>query len=109
MEIIADRAFWILDYYRTRETRLMFGCNILGEEVACEAKVLHVWPETQSIGIALLGEDGEPKSHRLIPLGFATYLYVQMGDHEFEKFAEARFHSVLIIGFPDGTTMFLAE
>jgi hypothetical protein len=33
-----------------------------------------------------------------------------MGDQEFDKFAfKTRFHSVLFIGFPDGTTLWLAE
>jgi hypothetical protein len=109
MVITSERAYWILDYYRTRETRLAFGGHILGEEGACEAKVVHVWPEAQSIGITLFGDDEKQNWHRLIPLKLATFVYLQMGEPDFEKFAKAYFHSVLIVGFPDGTTMFLAE
>lgn len=109
MQIHPERAFWILEYYRAHGTRLAFGAKILGDEIACEAKVLHVWSETQSIGISLSADDEEQNWHRLIPLNFASYLYIQMGDLDFEKFAKAYFHSALIIGFPDGTTMFLAE
>jgi hypothetical protein len=109
MVITSDRAIWILDYYRMHETRLAFGGHILGEEGACEAQISHVWPETQSIGITLISDDEKQNWHRLIPLKLATFVHVQMGDLDFEKFGEIGFHSILIVGFPDGTTMFLAE
>ncbi len=109
MQIHAERAFWILDYYRRHETCLAFGAKILGEEAACEAKVLHVWRETQSMGISLFAEEEERSWHRLIPLKLASYFYFQIGDPDFQRPANALFHSVLIIGFPDGTTICLAE
>ena len=49
---------------------------------------------------------------RLIPLSHANFAFIQLGDPEFKPFATESFHSihsVLMILFPDGTTMFLAE
>ena len=113
MLIPAERGFWLLEFYRTRQTQLIFGGRILGEEATCAAVVSHVWIENQTMGIKLLSDDGELSWDRLIPLTRAEFLLIQMGDPEFqewiEQFAKARIHSVLVIGFPDGTTMFLAE
>jgi hypothetical protein len=33
---------------------------------------------------------------------------LQIGDENFGPFERDDFHSILIVGFPDGTTMFLA-
>jgi len=107
--IPADRAFWILDFYRTKETRLAFGGKILGEEAACAATVQHVWPETESVGLKLWSDDNAKTWDRLIPLNFATFALAQIGDPDFEGIQETGFHSILTISFPDGTTMFLAE
>jgi len=110
MQITTERAFWILEYYRRHLTVLVFGGRILGEEAACEALISYVWPETETIGIKLLSEDRENHWDRLVPLRTATFHLVQLGDREFDEFAfKAPFHSILVIGFPDGTRMFLAE
>ena len=109
MLIPAERAFWLLEFYRRHEIELVFGGRILGEEAACAAVVSHVWNENQTIGIKLLSDDGAQSWARLIPLSRAEFLLVQMGDPEFEQFRKSRFHSVLVIRFPDATTMFLAE
>jgi len=87
----------------------MFGGRILGEEAACSAMVSHVWTENQTLGIKLLSDDGGQNWDRTISLSRADFLFVQMGDPDFEQFANQPFHSILIIRFPDGTTMFLAE
>jgi hypothetical protein len=47
MVISAERAFWLLEFYRRRETRLIFGGRILGEEASCRAVVSHVWRENR--------------------------------------------------------------
>ena len=109
MHITAERAFWILEYYRQRLTVLGFGGRILGEDAACESLISYVWPETQTIGVKLLSEDRKNSWDRLVPLHRATFDLIQMGDPEFDEFAsKAAFHSVLVIRFPD-ETMFLAE
>jgi hypothetical protein len=109
MQVTTQRAFWMLDYYRRNLTVLAFGGRILGEEAACEALISFVWPETQRLGIKLLSEDRKDSWDRIIPLQRATFDLAQMGDPEFDDFAlKAPFHSVLAIGFPDGTNMFIA-
>lgn len=97
MVISAERAFWLLEFYRRRETRLIFGGRILGEEAGCSAVVLHVWSENQALGIKLLSDEGDQSWDRLIPLTRAEFFFLQMGDPEFEQFARARCHSVLVI------------
>jgi len=88
---------------------LAFGGRILGEDAACEALISYVWPEIQAIGIKLLSADGDQSWDRMVSFHRATFCLVQMGDPEFERFANPHLHSVLIVAFPDGTTMFLAE
>ena len=112
MLIPTERAFWILDYYRRHQIRLAFGASILGEVAGCAATISYVWPESYSVGIALLDEHSEQVWDRLIPLSHANFAFIQLGDPEFRPFATESFHSihsVLMILFPDGTTMFLAE
>ena len=109
MIVPAERAFRILDHYRTRGTKLAFGGKILSEEAACDATIQHVWPETGSVGLKLSSDDNAQTWDRLIPLKHASFVIAQMGDPEFEDIQEMGFHSILIISFPDGTTMFLAE
>ena len=109
MRITAERAFWILEYYRARQTVLAFGGRILNEDAVCEIVISHVWSETQSMGIKLLSADGKKSWDRIVPFQHATFNLIQMGDPEFEQFANPHLHSVLIVNFIDGTTMFLAE
>ena len=61
------------------------------------------------INIKLLTDNVGESWDRQIPLSRAEFLLFQMGDPEFEQFAKGKFHSSLIINFPDGTTMFFAE
>jgi hypothetical protein len=110
MQITAERAFWMLEYYRRHLTVLAFGGRILGEEAACEASISFVWPEAHAIGVKLLSEDRKNSWDRLVSLKAATFSLVQMGDPDFDDFAsDAPIHSVLVIGILDGTTMFMAE
>ena len=109
MRITADRAFWILEYYRSRQTVLAFGGRILNEDATCEIMISHVWSEIQSMGVKLLSADGKKSWDRIVPLQHARFNLLQMGDPEFEQFANPHLHSILIVNFIDGTTMFLAE
>jgi hypothetical protein len=109
MIIDHQRAFWMLDYYRTHERRLVFGANVLGEEAACVAAISYVWPESYSIGIRVFSDDGAETWDRLIPLKEARFLLAQMGEPTFEQFRTLPFHSLLLMAFPDGAVMFLAE
>lgn len=109
MRITAERAFWILEYYRSRQTVLAFGGRILGENAACEILISHVWPETQTMGIKLLSADGTKSWDRIVPLKHATFNMIQLGDPEFDQYANPYWHSVVVANFSDGTTMFLAE
>jgi hypothetical protein len=56
-----------------------------------------------------LSEDRRQTWDRIVPLYRAEFHLFQLGDDEFEAFGNAQFHSVLIVAFPHGTTMFLAE
>lgn len=109
MLIHAERAFWIIDFYRRSGKKLAFGGKIYGEEAACAAFVSNVSPLDQSIEIKLLADDETHSWDSLIDLHGATFLFVQSGDPEFAQFPKGLFHSVLMIGFSDGTNMFIAE
>lgn len=108
-QISADRAFWILDYYRRHKTELVFGGNILGEEAACRSKISYVWIDVLSIAIKLISDDSEERWDRLISMRQARFFFWQVGNYSFEQFERVPFHSILTIRFPDGTTLFLAE
>ena len=109
MLIDNQRAFWILDYYRTHERRLAFGAKMLQEEASCVAAISYVWPDSHSIAIRLFSDDGAEAWDRLLPLKEARFFLAQMGKPSFEHFKNPFFHSVLLMAFPDGAIMFLAE
>ena len=109
MQITRERALWILDYYRKSGTELAFGGKILGEKEVCLAKIAYVWPETDAIGVRLLTDDGNQHWDRMIPLKNAEFVLGQLGEAHYERLARTGLHSILIIKFPDGTTMFFAE
>jgi hypothetical protein len=109
MKINAERAYWILDFYRRNGTSLQFGGKILGEEGACFAEVTHVSPSDHSVTVRIFADDGGASWDRLIPLIGATFAFDQLGAPAFVKYAETSWHSVLHILFAGGTTMFFAE
>ncbi len=109
MLITTEHAFWVLEDFRRRQSRLVFGGRILGEEAACEAIVMHVWPDKLAIGIELLADDSKQSWNRLILLEDANFFQAWTGDPLFQQFATTQFNSILVIRFPDKTTMFLAE
>jgi hypothetical protein len=109
MQIPAERAFWILDFYRRHNTRLAFGGAILGEEATCIATISGVWVDIFSIALKLTSDHGEASWDRLISMGNARFFFAQLGDKSFEQLGRTCFHSILIIRFPDHTTLFLAE
>lgn len=102
MNITTQRAFWILDYYRSHQTVLVFGGRVLGEDAVCEALIYYVWPETQAIGIELLSGDGGQSWDRIVSFRSAIFYLVQMSDSEFEQFANPHLHSILIAAFQMG-------
>jgi hypothetical protein len=109
MKIHAERAFWILDFYRRNGTTLQFGGNILGEEAACFAEVTNVSPIEPFVTVRIFEDDGVASWDRLIPLTGAGFAFDQLGAPSFVNYAETSCHSVLHVLFPDGTTMFFAE
>lgn len=109
MLIHAERAFWILEFYRRSKVKLAFGGKILGEEAACHAVISGVRNDNHTIAIKLLSDEEKQVWERLVDLRDAQFSLIQFGDPEFLQFPKGLFHSVLIIGFPDGTLMFIAE
>ena len=109
MQITAERAFWMLEYYKSRQKVLAFGGRIVNEDAVCEIVISHVWADTQSMGIKLLSADGKKSWDRIVLLQHATFNLIQTGDPELEQFANPHLHSILIVNFIDGTTMILAE
>jgi hypothetical protein len=94
VQITADRALWILDYYSRNQTTLAFGGRILGEDGACEALISYVWLESHLMGLKLLSNDRAQSWERLIPLRHARFFLLQMGAVELEWFANLPCHSV---------------
>jgi hypothetical protein len=109
-QIPAERGFWILNFYYRHETQLHLGGKILDDEAECvAAKVTHVWPETLSIAVRLFDDDLRASWDRVIPLNEALFFFTQLGDPTFRAFGHAPCHSVLSIGFNDGTILVFAE
>jgi hypothetical protein len=109
MEISAQRGFWILEYYRRHGMILQFGGKILGEEAACSAVVTRVSSMSNSIAIGLLSDDDDQIWENLILLDGGTFCFDQLGDDSFERENWAPSHSVLRVGFADGTILVFAE
>lgn len=109
MLIPSDHALRLLEFYRTHQTKLALGGKILGEEATCVASIRYVWPESNSVGITLMSDDGEQRWERIIRLERASFRLFQIGDVSFAHFVDFGFQSILIIAFSDGTTMFMAD
>lgn len=109
MLIPSDHALRLLEFYRTHQTKPAFGGKILGEEATCVASIRYVWPESNSVGITLMSDDGEQRWERIIRLERASFRLFQIGDVSFAHFVDFGFQSILIIAFSDGTTMFMAD
>jgi hypothetical protein len=108
VQITAERAFWILDFYRRHGTPLSFSARNPDEE-SREAYVSDVSTVGHAIAIKLLSRELDHVSDRVISLRRAAFSLLQMGDVEFERFVNPPFHSILIFDFPDGKRMGLAE
>jgi hypothetical protein len=109
-QIPFERGVWFLDSYRALETRLVFGGKVLGEMAVCAAKLTRVCHGNHAmVEIKLFSGDEKECWDRQISLRHATFFLFQLGDAGFERFSTSRIHSLLVVGFPDGTTMYLAE
>src|SRR5215469_10540154 len=103
MIIPPERGYEILISHRAREVQLAFGGKISGEQAHCRAFVWSVEPELETVTIKLVSDDGQESWYRQIALERAVFFFVD------DFFAGTRFSTVLIIHFPDRTTLFLAE
>jgi len=109
MEISADKAYWLFGYYHDRSIRLHVGGRIGGEEAACSAVITAIERESHRIRIELSDSEGGQSWDRIIPLRDASYSLHLLGEKGFEEWVARRWHSVLILTYPDGTTLFFAE
>jgi hypothetical protein len=107
--IPAERAYWILDYYRRHATCLDFGGIILGEFAACRSVIGGVSADFRSISVKLFANSGNETWERSISLDGADFFLAQMSEPSFEQLAGDGWHSVLQIAFPDFTILFFAE
>jgi hypothetical protein len=109
MEISSDRAYWLLESYRTHATRLHFAGRIAGEEAACEAVIIAFDHDLHIVVVELFEEDGNRSWCRPIPLSDATFFLSMMGEPEFNEWAGYPFHLVMVLRYPDATTLIFAE
>jgi len=109
MEISHDRAYFLFDYYCIHSTRIYIGGKIGGEEAASDGKITSVERELRTITIELFDPDGEQIWRRVIPLRDVSISLHLLGQRDFEEWAAHRWHSIMVLAFADGTTLFLAE
>jgi hypothetical protein len=109
MQIAPDRAFWILDFYRRHATRLYLSATISGECAAAALIIMDVSQTLQRMNIRLLDDEGSQSWDREIKLGHARYFFSQLGDPSFTDKATANCHSVLLMQFPDGSSLCFTE
>lgn len=111
MQISAERAFWILDFYRRHGTRLHLAARLAGEDVASWITITNVSATLKSIGVRKFDELGRQSWDREIPLGCARYSLFQMGDPSFiaDTMAVYGYHSALRLDFPDGWMLCFSE
>lgn len=109
MDISADRAYWLLNSFYTRATRLHLGGVIGGEEAACESVIVAVDRELQLAVVELFEAGGTGSWCRPVSLRDATFQLAMLGDPDFEQWAATPFHLVLVLQYPDGTMLLFAE
>jgi hypothetical protein len=109
MKILAERAFWILEFLRRQGTILDFGGYILGENAVCSAIITEVQPSAQSISLRLFSDPESNAFEVAISLHQGTFFFSQLGDPTFQRVAGSDWHSVLEVAFPDFTILFFAE
>jgi hypothetical protein len=109
MEISADQARWLLSYYRDRSMRLQFGGRVLGEEATCTAFVTAIDPELKLATVELLDEAAGRSWSRTVPLREASVFLYLLGRDPFEEWMSRRWHSILLLQYPDATSLFFAE
>jgi hypothetical protein len=109
MDISADKANFLFNYYCERQTRLHFGGRISEDEAACEAVITAVDRELHLMAVELFDHGGAMTWHRVIPLQDATFSLYLLGDGSFDEWVGRRWHSVVVVKYPDATTLFFAE
>ena len=110
MVISLDRVYWLLESYRTHSTRLHFAGRIAGEEAACDAMIVAIDRDLNVAVVELFEEEGSKRSWcRPIPLRDATFYLSMLGEPDFNQWAEYPFHLVLVLRYPDATTLLFAE
>jgi hypothetical protein len=107
MDISSDRAYWLLESYRTHATRLHFAGRIAGEEAACEAVIIAFDRDLHIVVVELFGVNRS--WCRPIPLSDATFFLSMMGEPDCSEWAGYPFHLVLVLRYPDATTLIFAE
>jgi hypothetical protein len=109
MEISVDRAYWLLQGFCTRSVRLHFGGRIAGEDATCDAEIAAVDRELQLAIVELFEADSTRSWYRTIPLRDATFHMSMLGEPDFLEWGEYPFHLVLVLRYPDATTLLFAE
>jgi hypothetical protein len=109
MEISNDRAYFLLDYYCSHSVRLHIGGKIAGEKAASEAKIVSVDRELRTIAVELSDRASARTWRRVIPLRNASVSLHLLGEAGFEQWADGPWHSIMVLAYDDGTTLFIAE
>jgi hypothetical protein len=109
MKIHAERAFWMLEFFRRSETILDFGGHILGEKAVCSGIITRVERSAQAITLRLFSDAEKDSFEVPISLSRGTFFLSQLGDPNFQPVAGSNWHSVLEVAFPDFTILFFAE
>jgi hypothetical protein len=109
MEISADRAYWLVQSLCTRSVRLHFGGRIGGEDATYDAVIVAVDRGLQLMVVELF-EAGKAQSWcRSIPLRDASFHLSMLGEPDFREWRKSPFHLVLVLQYPDATTLLFAE
>jgi hypothetical protein len=109
MDISTDKGYWLLKSYAARAVRLRFGGKIVGEQAACDAVITEVDRDLQLAVVELIDADSDRTWFRPVPLRGATFHLAMLGDPEFAAWVNTPFHLVLVLRYPDETSLFFAE
>jgi hypothetical protein len=109
MDISADKGYWLLQSYSARSVRLRFGGTIMGDWAACEAVITDVSRDLQLAVVQLFDRGGDQNWFRPVRLRGATFHLAMLGDPEFAAWIDTLFHLVMVLRYPDETTLFFAE
>lgn len=108
-EISADRAYWIFNFYQRNGIHLLLQGRILGEEVAAEVQIAQLDRTLHQIAIDIFLEDGHKACQQVVHLHDAAFSFQLFSKIGFGELAVDGCHSILGLGFPDGTELLLAQ